>query len=79
MSLEKKEKYRGLALKIEDENKEKTPEHHMLEVKKISDALNKDIYKKQVEVLKTKMNAGDTLAFTQYSNLLKKAKEFGIK
>jgi hypothetical protein len=55
LSLEKKEKYRGLALKIEEDNKEKTPEHQMLEVKKIADALNKEIFKKRLDGLKSKM------------------------
>jgi DNA primase len=79
LDLNTKEKYRWIGLKIEEENKEKTEESIENEIKKIAIWINKTIYKNKVEILKTKMNAWDTEAFKEYSELVRKAKELGVK
>lgn len=75
LELSTKEKYRWISLKIEDSNKEKTPENIKKEIIQIIQSINKDIYKKEYERLKNLMNSWDNEAFLQYSLLVKKAKE----
>ncbi len=79
IDLNSKEKYRWISLKIEESNKEKTLEKQEEEVIQIAKSINKDIYKKEYEKLKTLMNSWDINAFTQYSELVKKAKTLWIK
>lgn len=79
LDLKQREKYRGVALKIEEDNKEKTREVEEKEIVKIALSLNKEIYKQKVETLKQKINTWDTKALQEYSELVKKAKSLGIK
>lgn len=79
LDLNTKEKYRWISLKIEESNKEKTQENIEKEIIQISNSINKDIYKKEYFRLKNLINLWDTNAFIQYSNLIKKAKEYKIK
>ena len=77
--LNKKEKYKWLSLKIEEENNLKNEFNIERELEKIVFWINKDIYKKQVIILKSKMNSWDTNAFKQYNDLLIKAKSMKLK
>jgi hypothetical protein len=43
-------------MKVEEENKEKSPEHIQEELEKIAQKINLDSYKKLTEKLKEKMN-----------------------
>ena len=79
LELSQKEHYKGIALKIEMENKTKTDEHSHDEIKKLISWLNREIYKKQVETLKQKISSWDNQALQEYSTLMKKAKAHGIK
>lgn len=79
LELNKKEKYRWISLKIEEENREKTPENIETEINKISSWINREIYKKLYQELKEKMNSWDLDAFKKYSELIKKAKSIWIK
>lgn len=79
LELNKKEKYRWISLKIEEENREKTPENIETEINKISSWINREIYKKLYQELKEKMNSWDLDAFKEYSELIKKAKSIWIK
>jgi len=79
IDLDSKEKYRWISLKIEEANKEKTPENIDKEIIQISKSINKSIYKTQYNKLKNKMKSWDTNAFLKYSELVKKAKELWIK
>lgn len=79
LELSQKEAFKWIALKIEMENKQKTPEHFEEELTKLIKWLNREIYKKQVEILKNKIWSWDTQALQEYSTLMKKAKLHGIK
>jgi hypothetical protein len=79
LELNKKEKYRGIALKIEEENKEKTRLAVETEIIKTAVWMNKEIYKNKVEVLKNKMNSWDSNALKEYSELVKQARTLWIK
>jgi UDP-N-acetylglucosamine:LPS N-acetylglucosamine transferase len=79
LELNEKEKYRWIALKIEIENKEKTREVIEKEIIKTAKWMNKEIYRNKVEVLKNKMNAWDSDALREYSELIKEAKKLWIK
>ena len=79
LELSQKEHYKWIALKIEMENKTKTQEHFHDEIKKLIFGLNREIYKKQVETLKNKISAWDAQALKEYSAVMQKAKQHGIK
>ena len=79
LNLEKKEKYKWLSLKIEEDNKLKTEFNSEKELEKLVIWINKEIYKKQVNTLKLKINSWNTDAFNKYNELVKKAKEMWIK
>jgi len=79
ISLDKKERYRGISLQIEEENKIKTEDNSEIELRKLTLWINRDMYKKIVADLKSKMNNGDLDAFTKYSEIAKKAKALWIK
>lgn len=73
LDIEKKEQVKALSFKISEE--EITQERMNDLLKKI----NIELYKKQVSDLKNKMSQGDESAFTAYSELVKVAKQYGIK
>jgi hypothetical protein len=75
--LNKKEKYRALALKLENEFRNE--ENLKTELTKAINWLNREIYKKEVERLKSLINAWDNEALNEYSNLIGIAKKSGIK
>lgn len=77
--IEKKERIKAFALKIENNETLANADNQEEELKKTAYALNKEIYKKQVEVLKNKMNHGDDESFIHYSQLVALAKKHGIK
>jgi hypothetical protein len=79
LELSEKEKYKGIALKLEMDNKHNTEEHNAWEVEKLVKWINREIYKNQVESLKNKISAWDASALQEYSTLVKTAKSHGIK
>ena len=79
LELSKKEKYRWLSLKIEVDNEHANKEHTEEELLKITNWLNREIYKKLVIVLKNEMNAWNAEAFVKYTHLVKEAKNIWIK
>lgn len=79
LELSEKERYKGIALKIEMDNKHKTEEHNTQEVEKLVLWINREIYKNRVEILKNKISAWDASALQEYSSLVKIAKSHGIK
>ncbi|MDD2870391.1 MAG: DNA primase [Candidatus Gracilibacteria bacterium] len=79
LELSKKERYRGIALKIESDNEHANSDHSVEELQKIVGGLNREIYKKLVTVLKSEMNAGNAEAFVKYTHLVNEAKKIGIK
>jgi DNA primase len=79
LELNKKEKLRWISLKIESDNTHANQEHSEAELHKITDWLNREIYKKLVTVLKKEMNSWNTEAFLKYTKLISEAKKIGIK
>jgi len=77
--LEKKERYKWLALRIEEEDRLRTDENKGDVIIKLAKKINIDIFKKISGELKEKMNSWDENAFLEYSKLIKKAKENNIK
>jgi len=77
--LEKKERYKWLALRIEEEDKIRTGENKDDIIIKLVKKINLDIFKKISNNLKEKMKSWDENAFLKYSQLIKKAKEYNIK
>ncbi|MDP2090458.1 MAG: DNA primase [Candidatus Gracilibacteria bacterium] len=79
LELNKKERYRGIALKIEAENEHANKEHSDEELQKIVSGLNREVYKKLVTTLKKEMANGNNEAFVKYTHLVNEAKKIGIK
>lgn len=79
LPLDKKEKYKWISMMLEEEEKEKTQENLSESLEKLVKKINIDSYKKLVEKLKTQMDSWDDNAFLQYSEIVRKAKKFGIK
>lgn len=79
LDLNTKEKYRWIALQIETESEHANQEHSEAELHKITDWLNREVYKKLVLSLKKEMNQGNNEAFIKYTHLINKAKKVGIK
>ncbi len=77
--LNKKEKYRWIALQIEEEEKLKTEDSKWDVIGKICKKINLDIFKKMTTKLKEEMSKWDEKAFIDYTNLIKKAKKSWIK
>lgn len=77
--LNKKDKYKALALKIETDNELNTQEHIVSELKKVINALNRESFKKEEERLKSLINMRDTKALTEYQELLTLAKKSWLK
>ncbi len=76
--LEKKEKLRGLALKIEEENQWTTEEKTEEILKKTAEKINAEIYKNWYSELKNKLSS-DKNAEIELIELIGKARKFGIK
>jgi DNA primase len=79
LELSEKERYKGIALKIEMDTKHKTEEHNVEEVAKLVLWINREIYKNRVELLKSRISSWDVSALQEYSTLIKTAKSHGIK
>ncbi|MFK7780302.1 MAG: DNA primase [Candidatus Gracilibacteria bacterium] len=79
LDLNKKERLRGISLKIDYDNKHSNTEHTKEELNKIVDGINREIYKKLVLVLKKEMDLGNAEAFLKYTKLISEAKKNGIK
>lgn len=77
--LNKKERYRALALKLETENDERNERNFEEELIKAINWLNREIYKKEVDKLKQLINSGNNDALNEYSKLIMVAKKAGIK
>lgn len=79
MELEKKSKFQAIAMKIEENSASQTNDVVWNIIDKLVKKINLDSYKKAIKILKEKMNSWDMEAFTQYSEVVKKAKEMGLK
>lgn len=79
LDLNKKEKYRWIALKIETDNEYANKEHSEEELNKIVNWLNREIYKKLVQTLKNEMNLWNADAFIKYTHLINEAKKIWLK
>ncbi len=79
LELNKKERFRWISLKIEADNEHKNMEHSEEELQKIVNWLNREVYKKLVQTLKTEMSKGNNDAFVKYTHLVNEAKKSWIK
>jgi len=79
LELSKKERFRWISLKIELENEHTNYEHSKVELQKIVNLLNREIYKKLVSTLKKEMENWNDEAFIKYTHLVNEAKKIGIK
>ncbi len=79
LSLDKKERYKSISLMLEEEDKLKTTENLSETLDKLVKKINIDSYKKLSEKLKAEMSAWNNDAFTQYSEIVRTAKKYGIK
>jgi len=79
LELNKKERFRWISLKIESDNEYSNNEHSEDELHKIVDWINREIYKKLVNVLKNEMNSWNSEAFIKYTHLVNEAKKIWIK
>jgi hypothetical protein len=79
LPLAEKERYKWVALKIEIDNKQKTEDNSTWELEKLILWINREIYKHQVEALKSKISAWDANALKEYSELIQLAKINKIK
>jgi len=79
LELSKKEKYKAISLKIENENSESNSSHIEDEIKKVVDWLNREVYKNEVFNLKKEMDLWNNEALLKYSLLISKAKKAQIK
>ncbi|MDQ7022441.1 MAG: toprim domain-containing protein [Candidatus Gracilibacteria bacterium] len=77
--LEKKERFKALAMKIEDASNSKTNDVIGNIIDKLVKKINLDSYKKAIKILKEKMANGDMEAFGGYSEVVKNAKKMGLK
>jgi hypothetical protein len=79
LDLDKKEKYRWLALEIDETSKLKTNENITETLTKLAKKINMDIYKKITAELKEKINKWDMEALVKYNEVIKKAKANWLK
>jgi len=79
MELEKKSKYQAIAMKIENNSTSQTNEVIWSTIDKLVKKINLDSYKKAIKILKEKMNSWDMQAFSEYSEVVKKAQKMGLK
>lgn len=77
--LEKKEKIRGIALKIEESENLRNHIKKEEELQKVVFWLNREIYKEKEEELIKKMNSWDSDSLLEYSKLIWKAKKSNLK
>lgn len=76
--LEKKERLRGLTLKLEEESQNYTPEKMEEILKKTTQKINQEIYKTQYTELKNRLTT-DPNAEIELIQLINQGKKFGIK
>ncbi len=79
ISLEKKERFRWISLKIDSEDNKKTNDVVWNLLEKLCKKINLDSFKIAIKNLKEKMSKWDLEAFAKYDEILKKAREKGIK
>ena len=79
LELSKKERYKWISLKIEEDSKLNNDGNIDEKIDKLILGINRELYKKLSWEYKIKMNTGDMDAFTQYTNLINTAKKMGIK
>lgn len=75
LELNKKERLRWISLKIESDNEHSNSEHSESELEKITNWLNREIYKKLVPALMKKMkswNSEDLLEYTKIKSIAQK-------
>lgn len=77
--LEKKEKIKWISLKIEDSESIKNSFNKQEDLQKMIFWLNREIFLKNQEKLKNKMNSWDNEAILEYTKLISKAKKIGLK
>ena len=77
--LEKKERFKALSMKIDDNSNSQTNDVIWNTIDKIVKKINFDSYKKAIKILKEKMSPWDLEAFTQYTEVVKQAREMGLK
>lgn len=78
-TLERKEKIRGIALKIEESENLRNHIKKEEELQKVVFWLNREIYKEKEEELIKKMNSWDSDSLLEYSKLIWKAKKSNLK
>ncbi len=78
LDLDQKERYKALAMKIENSESEQTNEVIWNTLAKLVRKINLDTYKKAINSLKEKMNSWDMNAFWKYSEIVKEAKKMGL-
>ncbi len=79
LELSKKEFYKWVALKIETDQEHANKEHLHEEIDKMIMWLNREVYKSEVEKLKSLMNKWDNEALIKYTKLLEIWKKSWIK
>ncbi len=79
LELDKKEKYKWISLEIETKSEHENSEHIKDELSKVIWSLNREIYKKEVERLKSEIDLWNNNALLEYSKLISIAKKSGIK
>ena len=79
LPLDKKDRYKSIAMMLEEEDKLKTSENLSETTEKLVRKINIDSYKKLTEKLKSEMWKWDDNAFLKYSEIVRIAKKIGIK
>jgi len=79
MELQKKERFKALAMKIEENSLSQTNDVVWNTIEKLVKKINLDSYKKAIKILKEKMNSWDMDAFAEYTKVVKSAREMGLK
>ena len=79
LELEKKEKYRWISLELEDKDKQINKEPIDSTIENLSKQINLETYKKLTKKLKEQMASWDNESLKKYSEVIKKAKQVGIK
>lgn len=77
--LDKKNKYKSIAMQIEFENESKNDEIVLLDLYKIIKKINNNTYKKVSDDLKSKISTWDEGVLEKYSKIILEAKRMGIK
>ena len=79
LNLEKRDKYKSIALMLEEEDKLKTEENLWTTLEKLVRKINLNAYKKLVQKLKSQMDNWDNDAFAKYSEIIRTAKKYSLK